>query len=125
MCYEVLQKRSTGAGTSLAEFWRRSEIGALTVHRDKIADAIDDKPAVPLPHPRPRSQPRKANADRHCELDALETAITTKTAARDRCRAAFENGTMDEADADPRLRSYARTSTRSPSGETKSLTLTK
>ncbi len=47
---------------------------------------------------------REANADRRGELDALETAITTKTAARNRYRTAFENGAMDEADAGPRLR---------------------
>ena len=47
---------------------------------------------------------RTANADRRGELDALETAITAKTAARNRYRAAFENGTIDEADAGTRLR---------------------
>jgi site-specific DNA recombinase len=59
-----------------------------------IADAIT----------RAQHQHRTANADRRGELDALETAITAKTAARDRYRAAFENGTMDEVDAGPRLR---------------------
>lgn len=59
-----------------------------------IADAIT----------RAQHHHRTANADRRGELDAIETTITAKTAARNRYRAAFENGTMDEADAGTRLR---------------------
>lgn len=53
---------------------------------------------------RAQAQHRDSHADRRGELDAIEAAITAKTAARDRYRSAFEAGTMDEADAGPRLR---------------------
>lgn len=59
-----------------------------------IADAIT----------RAQQQHHETYADRRDELDAIETVITAKTAARDRYRTAFENGTIDEADAGDRLR---------------------
>jgi site-specific DNA recombinase len=71
---------------SLYDFYRNAD--------RLIADAIT----------RAQHHHRTANADRRGELDAIETTITAKTAARDRYRAAFENGTMDEADAGTRLR---------------------
>jgi site-specific DNA recombinase len=71
---------------ALYDFYRKD-------HR-LIADAV----AKAQPHHRANQ------ADRHGELDAIESAITAKTGARDRYRTAFENGTMDEADAGSRLR---------------------
>ncbi|MFF5288488.1 replication-relaxation family protein [Paractinoplanes globisporus] len=59
-----------------------------------IADAIS----------RARDHHRASRADRRAELDAIEATISSKTTARDRCRTAFENGAMDEADAGSRLR---------------------
>ncbi len=53
---------------------------------------------------RAQAHHRDAHADRHGELDAIEAQIKTKHAAIDRYRAAFENGTMDDEDAGPRLR---------------------
>jgi site-specific DNA recombinase len=40
---------------------------------------------------RAQHQHRETDADRRGKLDALETAITAKTAARDRYRTAFES----------------------------------
>jgi site-specific DNA recombinase len=44
------------------------------------------------------------HADRHAELNALTTQINTAQAAIDRYHQAFENGTMDDATAGPRIK---------------------
>ncbi|MBM2615037.1 hypothetical protein JIG36_05620 [Actinoplanes sp. LDG1-06] len=70
---------------------------ALAIYRDAdrlIADAIT-RARYQTPH----RQRRPARRTRR-----IETAITAITTARDRYRAAFEKGTMDEADAGQRLR---------------------
>ena len=72
--------------TALHDFYRNAT--------QLIADAIS----------RAKDHQRATHADRHAELDAIRATIAAKTTARDRYRSAFENGTIDEADAGSRLR---------------------
>jgi site-specific DNA recombinase len=83
---------------------RRPATGRDSHGRRDPSSAVRVLPQRRPTHSRRHHQHRTANADRRGELDAIETAITAKTAARNRYRAAFENGTMDEADAGTRLR---------------------
>jgi site-specific DNA recombinase len=53
---------------------------------------------------RARAHHRDSHADRHAELAAIDTQISTKRAAIDRYHAAFENGTMDDQIAGDRLK---------------------
>ncbi len=53
---------------------------------------------------RARAQHHDAHTDRHAELDAITTQITTAEHAIDKYHTAFENGTMDDATAGPRIK---------------------
>ena len=53
---------------------------------------------------RARAQHRDTHADRRAELDAVTAQIKTTETAIDRYHTAFENGTMDDATAGPRIK---------------------
>jgi site-specific DNA recombinase len=53
---------------------------------------------------RARSQHHDTHADRRAELDAITAQITTAEHAVDKYHTAFENGTMDDATAGPRIK---------------------